>query len=96
MKYSVIVTDALDNVATAIQNLAQGDTIQLDPANKNSVIKLEETVPQGFKIALQNIRRGESIIKYGEVIGLATTPIKQGQCVHIHNVEGLKGRGDKL
>jgi altronate dehydratase small subunit len=33
--------------------------------------------------------------KYAEVIGLATEKIARGQHVHVHNVEGLKGRGDQ-
>ncbi|MDQ6598863.1 SAF domain-containing protein [Bacillus salipaludis] len=39
---------------------------------------------------------GEDILKYGEVIGLATTDIEPGEHVHIHNLEGKRGRGDKV
>jgi altronate dehydratase small subunit len=33
-------------------------------------------------------------MKYGEIIGKATTDIKPGQHVHVHNVAGTRGRGD--
>ena len=35
------------------------------------------------------------IIKYGEEVGQANTDINQGDHVHVHNVDGLRGRGDK-
>ena len=35
------------------------------------------------------------MLKYGIVIGRATHDIQQGQHVHVHNVEALRGRGDK-
>jgi altronate dehydratase small subunit len=50
----------------------------------------------GHKFALRDIQQDELVIKYGEAIGQATTKIRKGEHVHIHNVEGLKGRGDKL
>jgi altronate dehydratase small subunit len=48
----------------------------------------------GFKLALTDISKGSKVIKYGETIGLASQDIKQGQLVHIHNIEGARARGD--
>ena len=95
MGHSAIVIDKLDNVATAVQNLEQGDSIQITSDNIKSPITLKEPIHQGFKVALRNVNQGESIIKYGEVIGVATSCIAVGECVHVHNVEGLKGRVGK-
>ncbi|MHB9092657.1 MAG: UxaA family hydrolase, partial [Chloroflexota bacterium] len=53
-----------------------------------------EAIPFGFKVALVDILRGEPIFKYGEIIGRASCPIQQGALVHVHNLEGLRGRGD--
>lgn len=33
-------------------------------------------------------------MKYGESIGAASSDIKKGDYVHIHNLEALRGRGD--
>lgn len=44
-------------------------------------------IPAGHKIALQDIEQGEFVIKYGEIIGRATIPIKQGEWVHTHNIK---------
>ena len=45
---------------------------------------------------MKDIKKGTPIIKYGETIGLATEDIKEGDHVHVHNVEGLRGRGDMV
>lgn len=42
-------------------------------------------VPAGHKIARRAIAQGEPIVKYGQVIGLATRPIAAGEHVHGHN-----------
>ena len=46
-----------------------------------------ESIPAGHKFALKDISKGEFIIKYGEVIGRASTDIKKGDWVHTHNVK---------
>ena len=53
-----------------------------------------QDVPFGFKIALTDISKGEQIHKYGESIGIASAHIKLGDMVHVHNLDGSKGRGD--
>lgn len=44
-------------------------------------------IPAGHKFALRDINKGEYIVKYGEIIGRATTDIKKGDWVHTHNVK---------
>lgn len=51
-----------------------------------------KSVPAGHKFALKDIKKGENVIKYGEIIGEATRDIKKGEWVHTHNV---KSRLDK-
>ena len=45
----------------------------------------------GHKIALCDIPEGADIIKYGYPIGYATENIKQGDCVHSHNMKTKLG-----
>jgi len=92
---SAIVVDKKDNVATALRQLEQGDSIRVELGANVIDVTLSQTIPFGHKFALNDIEPGEPIIKYGEVIGLATRKIMKGEHTHIHNVEGLKGRGDK-
>jgi len=42
---------------------------------------LEEHVPQGHKVSLSDLTQGESIVRYGEVIGYAVKPIKKGSWI---------------
>ncbi len=44
-------------------------------------------IPAGHKYALCDIKKGETVIKYGQIIGRATTDIKKGDWVHTHNVK---------
>ncbi len=95
MLHSAIVVDKVDNVATALRNLEQGESIHIGIGDTTNEVVVKESIAQGFKVALEDIGEGQPVIKYGEVIGLATLNISKGTCVHIHNIEGMKGRGDK-
>lgn len=44
-------------------------------------------IPAGHKYAIKEIKQGEYVIKYGEIIGRATCDIKVGDWVHTHNVK---------
>ncbi|QHZ48763.1 galactarate dehydratase [Bacillus sp. NSP9.1] len=41
-------------------------------------LKLQERIPQGHKVALEEINKGGAIVRYGEVIGYAAKPIQKG------------------
>ena len=82
--------DDLDNVATIFAN-GIVDGAKVEVRDKKGV---HGDVPYGHKIALCDIKKGEHIMKYGESIGAASSDIKKGDYVHIHNLEALRGRGD--
>jgi altronate dehydratase small subunit len=92
---SVIVVDPRDNVATALEPLADGTTVEVQTGEKTVRATLKQAIPFGHKLALTAIPRGGAVIKYGETIGLATSDISPGEHVHVHNVEGQRGRGDR-
>ena len=95
MQPSAILIDRKDNVATALRQLQQGNSVQVGIEDYSVTTPLLQDIPFGHKYALKDIRKGEGVIKYGETIGLATEDIQQGQHVHVHNIESQKGRGDK-
>lgn len=80
-----------DNVATCLRQLAPGETIHWE----NLKLTANEHIPQYHKIALTHIPTSSPIYKYGQIIGLATKEIFQGDYVHVHNIESTRGRGDK-
>ncbi len=80
-----------DNVATALRDLKKGQVVQLTRGSVKEKITLLEDIPFGHKFALEDIPKGYEVVKYGEPIGEATTDIKQGEYVHVHNVTGKRG-----
>jgi altronate dehydratase small subunit len=92
---NAIIVDNKDNVATALRQIDKNEAISLEIEDQAFNIVVSQTIPVGHKFALKEILKGGPVIKYGEIIGLATQKIISGQLVHVHNVEGVKGRGDK-
>jgi altronate dehydratase small subunit len=90
-----IVIDSKDNVATARVNLEKSGIVAIETGESTFDITLLQDIPYGHKVSLKEIKKGGPVIKYGETIGLATIKILPGQHVHVHNVEGTRGRGDK-
>jgi altronate hydrolase len=70
------------NVAVAARRLPAGSPI----GPNGQAVATREPIQQGHKVAVQAIRKGEAIRKYGQVIGFATESIEPGQWVHTHNV----------
>jgi hypothetical protein len=87
---AVLAISARDNVATALEALDSGRTVE---ANGISVTTVER-IAAGHKIALRPIPIGEAVIKYGSPIGLASRDIAPGAHVHTHNLASSRGRGD--
>lgn len=80
-----------DNVVTCLRALVKGEEVIID--GKTYVVK--EDIPQFHKMAIDNIKKGSYVYKYGQVIGEATNDISEGEYAHAHNVESTRGRGDK-
>lgn len=80
----LLILDARDNVAVCLVDLEAGDLIEQD----NIKIKVINRIARGHKIASKEIAKGEGIIKYGERMGHAVTPIAVGEHVHVHNILG--------
>ncbi|MES2795851.1 MAG: galactarate dehydratase [Bacteroidota bacterium] len=81
MQNIVIKTSPIDNVAIVANSagLKRGDLI-ID------AIELLENIPMGHKVALQTLREGEGIIRYGQTIGFANKTIEKGSWVNEGNI----------
>ena len=86
----MLVISGADNVATALEPLDAGRTVDLG----GITVTIAEAIPRGHKVALRAIRAGERVIKYGSPIGSASADIAAGTHVHTHNVASARGRGD--
>lgn len=94
MAIDAILLNEKDNVATAVKTLKVGQKAAVRLERNLLDITLAEDIPYGHKFAVTNIKKDDKIIKYGEVIGRATSDIPVGYHAHIQNVESLRGRGD--
>lgn len=80
-----------DNVATCLQAIKKGDVIEVNGEN----ITVNEDIGRFHKIAIKDLKKGDLVYKYGQIIGDMTQDAKKGDFIHTHNVESTRGRGDK-
>lgn len=80
---NVIKINPKDDVCVALTNLKKGTEITI----LSEKLTVFSDVPSGHKIALRDIKSGEPVKKYGEVIGFASADIKKGEHVHCHNIK---------
>jgi len=80
-----------DNVATAITPLRPGESVAVPVGRERIEVKIRDPIPFGHKFAINDILNGSVVIKYGHEIGAATSKIKTGQHVHVHNVKTRRG-----
>ncbi len=50
-------------------------------------LKAKMDIPIGHKVALADLKKGDTIWKYGEDIGKAVAAIGKGEHLHVHNVK---------
>lgn len=72
-----------DNIVCALSSFEPGQRVNVE----GEEIIILSSIPVGHKIAIHNIQKGQTIIKYGCIIGYASKDIKVGEHVHIHNVD---------
>ena len=82
----------IDHVATATADIAPGETVYVTGVGNGAQLIARQPIPIGHKIALTPIQKNSEIRKYGEVIGIATSDIGEGEHVHVHNCRGMKAR----
>lgn len=69
-----------DNVVIALRDLAPGEEIN------GLATPLAQSIPRGHRIATSAIGAGESVYRYGQIIGEARADIGPGEHVHVHNL----------
>ncbi len=72
-----------DDVAIVKQTLLPGLIIETDDLDP---VTIRQLVQPGHKVALQAIKEGDPVRRYGQIIGFATRPIEAGDHVHSHNL----------
>jgi altronate hydrolase len=79
MRETLLIAER-DNVVIALRDLPRGSVA-------DGGIQLSGDVPAGHKVAIRPIAVGETVVKYGYPIGVASVAIQPGEHVHSHNLQ---------
>jgi (2R)-sulfolactate sulfo-lyase subunit alpha len=83
-----IVHSPKDNVGVVVvENLKAGAEMLGVVTESDAPFKItaKHDIPIGHKVALQDLKSGDTPIKYGEDIGRMISAAKMGEHVHIYN-----------
>ena len=80
---NALVIDPADNVATLLGEAPPQGYICW---GEGTGLVAREHIPEGHKVALRDIAKGEIVRKYGHPIGTADRDIAAGEHVHTHNL----------
>ena len=72
-----------DSVVVCLQPKKKGDIIEID----GKEIVINQDIPAGHKVLIQDTHEGADIIKYGYPIGHAMQDLKAGDWVNEHNLK---------
>jgi len=86
----LLVHDKKDTVGVVVVEGLKANTdmfcvVTADNSSFNLTSRTD--TPIGHKIALTDIKNGDTIIKYGQDVGKAVADIKKGDHVHTHNMK---------
>ena len=85
-----IVHDSADTVGVVVvEGVAAGQQLTgwVMDGDKTIKVKALNPIPLGHKVALINIKKGDTVIKYNNDIGKAVANIAKGGHVHVHNTK---------
>lgn len=88
MRSAAVLLDEHDTVAIVKDMLVPG-TVLIDGGHQ---LRIAQAIPGGHKLAIRPVRRGEPVLRYGQIIGFATSDIEPGTHVHTHNLSVGKSR----
>ena len=86
----LLVHDHEDNVGVVVvEGLKSGTKMLCCVTSDNSTFELVACadVPIGHKVALNDLKEGDTATKYGEDIGKFIANVEKGGHVHVHNLK---------
>lgn len=85
-----VVHEDGDSVGTiVVEGVNQGDALTGWVMEQDKTVSLRTlgAIPIGHKVALLDLDKDATVIKYGVDIGRVVAPIKAGEHLHVHNVK---------
>lgn len=91
MDGKLLVMNSKDNVGMVLQDTRAGNQLMMVRGGEEvGDIMMINDIDIYHKTAIQDIQEEDEIIKYGELIGIATEDIKKGEHVHVNNIRSVK------
>ena len=90
MATQFIVHDKTDTVGVVVvEDVQPGTELTGWIMETDETITLEalDAVPLGHKIALRDLKAGDTVLKYGHDVGRTVADIGRGRHVHVHNLK---------
>jgi (2R)-sulfolactate sulfo-lyase subunit alpha len=85
-----IVHDKADSVGViVVEDVKPGQTLTGWVMEGDGTIKVKalDAVPLGHKIALKDLKAGDTVLKYGNDIGKIVAAVGKGRHVHVQNLK---------
>ena len=95
MKPTGILIHPLDQVITLTEGAKAGEAVCYTMDGSIHSQRAKEDIPQYHKMAIQEVKKGQMVRKYGEEIGRTTEDILPGAWVHVHNLQSACMMQDK-
>ena len=85
-----LVHSPKDNVGVVvIEDLKAGTDMMgvITETDTTTRVTAKNDIPIGHKVALKDMKSGETVIKYGEDVGRIVADVKMGEHVHTQNMK---------
>jgi (2R)-sulfolactate sulfo-lyase subunit alpha len=85
-----VLHDARDTVAVVVvEDVKAGTPLTgwIMDEDKTMQLDARQDIPIGHKIALKDMKTGDTVIKYGIDMGKVVAPIKAGEHAHVQNIK---------
>jgi (2R)-sulfolactate sulfo-lyase subunit alpha len=85
-----VVHDENDSVGVVVvEGVKAGQKINgwIMDQDKDMQIEAKSDIPIGHKLAIKELPKDSTVIKYGVDIGRVVAPIKAGEHAHVHNIK---------
>ncbi|MNJ36267.1 (2R)-sulfolactate sulfo-lyase subunit alpha [compost metagenome] len=90
MSIDFVVHDADDAVGVVVvEGVQAGQKLTGWVMDQNQTLEfvVHSAIPIGHKLAIRDLKEGDTVIKYGVDIGRVIKPIREGEHLHVHNVK---------
>jgi (2R)-sulfolactate sulfo-lyase subunit alpha len=85
-----VLHEAKDTVGVAVvEGITAGMTLNAWIMDEDEIVTVpaKQDIPIGHKVALKDMKVGDTVFKYGVDIGKVVAPITAGEHAHVHNIK---------